>query len=132
MNPAAQQDAARLLLRLVLGLCILLHGIAKIRHGVAGIEQMLVANGLPAQLAWGALVGEVVGPFMLLLGFHARIGAALIAINMLFAIFLAHMGELFALNPQSGGWAIELQAMFLFTAIALMLLGPGRFSLNQK
>ena len=52
--------------------------------------------------------------------------------GLLFALFLVHMGELFALNPQSGGWAIELQAMFLFTAIALALLGPGRFSLNQK
>jgi putative oxidoreductase len=132
MNPAAQQDAARLILRLVLGLCILLHGIAKIRHGVGGIEQMLVANGLPAQLAWGALVGEVLAPLLVLVGWHARIGAALIAVNMLFALFLAHRGELFALNAQSGGWAIELQAMFLFTAIALALLGPGRFSLNQK
>jgi putative oxidoreductase len=132
MNPAAQQDAARLILRLVLGLCILLHGIAKIRHGVGGIEQMLVANGLPAQLAWGALVGEVLAPLLVLVGWHARIGAALIAINMLFALFLAHRGELFALNAQSGGWAIELQAMFLFTAIALALLGPGRFSVNQK
>lgn len=132
MNPAAQHDAARLILRLVLGLCILLHGIAKIRHGVGGIEQMLAANGLPAQLAWGALVGEVLAPLMVIVGWHARIGAALVAINMLFAIFLAHRGELFALNAQSGGWAIELQAMFLFTAIALALLGPGRFSVNQK
>src|SRR5688500_4068187 len=105
---------------------------AKNRNGVGGIEQMLVANGLPGILSWGALVGEVLAPLMLLVGWHARIGAALIAINMLFAIFLAHMGEVFAINPQSGGWAIELQGMFLFTAIALVLLGPGRFSLNQK
>ena len=132
MNPAAQQDAARLILRLVLGLCILLHGIAKIRHGVGGIEQMLVANGLPAQLAWGALVGEVLAPLMVLVGWHARIGAALVAVNMLFALFLVHMGEVFATNAQSGGWAIELQAMFLFSAFAIALLGPGRFSLNQK
>ena len=132
MNPAAQQDAARLILRLVLGICILLHGIAKIRHGVGGIEQMLVAHGLPGVLSWGALVGEVLAPLMLLVGWHARIGAALIAINMLFAIFLVHMGEVFATNAQSGGWAIELQGMFLFTAIALALLGPGRFSVNQK
>jgi putative oxidoreductase len=69
---------------------------------------------------------------MVLAGWHARIGAVLIAVNMLFAIFLVHMGQLFALDPQTGGWAIELQAMFLFTAVALALLGPGRFSLNQK
>jgi putative oxidoreductase len=132
MNAAAQQDAARLILRLVLGICILMHGIAKIRHGVGGIEGMLVARGLPGVLSWGALIGEVLGPIMVLAGWHARIGAALIAINMLFAIFLVHMGQLFALDPQTGGWAIELQAMFLFTAVALALLGPGRFSLNQK
>ena len=132
MNPAAQQDLARLILRLVLGLCILLHGIAKILHGVSGIEGMLVQKGLPGFLAYGVLVGEVVAPLMVLVGWHARIGAALIAVNMLFAIFLVHMGEVFATNPQSGGWSIELQAMFLFTGVALALLGPGRFSLNQK
>ena len=68
---------------------------------------------------------------MLIAGFYARIGAALIAINMLFAVALAHMGQLGMLNEQ-GGWALELQAMFLFTAIALALMGPGRFSVNGK
>ena len=50
---------------------------------------------------------------------------------MLFAIGLVHRAEVFALNNQ-GGWAIELQAMFLFTAVALALMGPGRYSLNAK
>jgi putative oxidoreductase len=132
MNAAAQQDFARLLLRLVLGVCIVLHGIAKIRHGVGPIEQMLVARGLPGVLSWGALVGEVVAPLLVILGLYARVGAVLIAINMLFALFLVHMGQVFSLNGQTGGWSLELQAMFLFTAIALALLGPGRFSVNQK
>jgi putative oxidoreductase len=131
MNAAAQQDAARLILRIVLGVLILLHGIAKIRHGVGGIEQMLEARGLPGILSWGVLVGEVVAPLMLIAGWNARIGAALVAVNMLFAIFLVHMGQLAQVNDQ-GGWALELQGMFLFTAIALALLGPGRFSVNQK
>jgi putative oxidoreductase len=131
MNAAAQQDLARLILRLVLGVCILLHGIGKILHGVQPIAQMLEAHGLPGVLSWGALVGEVIAPLMVIAGLHARIGGALIAINMIFALFLVHTGELFALNG-NGGWAIELQAMFLFTAIAVMLLGPGRFSVNQK
>jgi putative oxidoreductase len=131
MNPAAQQDAARLILRITLGVLVLLHGIAKIKGGVSGIEGMLEARGLPGFLAYGALVGEVLAPLMLIFGWHARIGAALVAVNMLFAIFLVHMGEIFALGPQ-GGSAIELQLMFLFTAVALALLGPGRFSVNQK
>ena len=130
MNQAAMQDFGRLLLRLVLGVLILLHGIAKLRGGMSGIEGMVVAQGLPGFLAYGVLVGEVLAPLMLIAGFHARIGAALVAINMLFAIALAHMGQLGQLNS-TGGWALELQGMFLATAVAIALLGPGRYGINQ-
>jgi len=77
------------------------------------------------------LIGEVLGPLLVIVGFHARTGAVLIAINMLVAIAVAHMGQLGQLN-EGGGWALELQGMFLFTAIAIALIGPGRFSLNQR
>ena len=131
MNPAMQQDLGKLVLRLSLGILVLLHGIAKLTGGIGGIVGIVEGAGLPGVLGYGALVGEVLGPLMLILGFHARIGAALIAINMLFAIGLAHMGELATLTEQ-GGWALELQGMFLFGAIAVSLLGPGRFSVNQR
>jgi putative oxidoreductase len=131
MNPNTQADTGKLVLRLVLGVIVLLHGVAKLRGGVDGIEGMLVAHGLPGALAYGALLGEVVGPLLLISGFYARIGALLVAINMLFAIGLAHVGQLGMLNEQ-GGWALELQGMFLGSAIALALLGPGRFSVNNR
>lgn len=126
-----QHDLGRLVLRLALGMLVLLHGIAKLKGGVAPIEGMLQAQGLPTFLAYGAYIGEVLGPLMVIVGFHARIGGALIAINMLFAIALAHLGQLGQLND-TGGWAIELQAMFLASAVAVALLGPGRFSINQR
>jgi len=131
MNQAAMQDLGRLLLRLALGALVLLHGIAKLRGGMSGIEGMVVAQGLPGFLAYGVLVGEVLAPLMLLLGFHARIGAVLVAVNMLFAIALAHLGQLGELNGQ-GGWALELQGMFLGTAIAIALLGPGRYGIHNR
>jgi putative oxidoreductase len=131
MNQATMQDSGKLVLRLILGALILLHGIAKLKNGLGPIEGMLVAHGLPAFLAYGSLVGEVVAPLMVLAGFHARIGAAVIAVNMLFAFGLAHMAQLGQLNEQ-GGWAMELQGMFLFSAIAIVLLGPGRYSINQR
>jgi putative oxidoreductase len=126
-----QHDLGKLVLRLALGMLILLHGIAKLKGGVAPIEGMLQAHGLPAFLAYGAYIGEVLAPLMVIAGFHARIGAALMAINMLFAIALAHMGDLGQLN-EGGGWAIELQAMYLASALAVALIGPGRFSVNQR
>jgi putative oxidoreductase len=125
------ESLGKLILRLVLGFTILLHGIAKLRGGVAPIEGLLQSHGLPAFIAYGAYLGEVLGPIMVIVGWHARIGAGLIAANMLVAVSLAHVAQLFTLNEQ-GGWALELQAMYLFSAIAIALFGPGRFSVNQK
>ncbi len=125
------QDLGKFVLRVSLGLLVLLHGIAKITGGIGGIEGMVTSAGLPGWLAYGVYVGEVVAPLMLILGLHARIGAGLVAINMLVAIFLVHLGEITQLNGQ-GGWALELQGMFLFGAIAVALLGPGRYGVTSK
>jgi putative oxidoreductase len=124
-------DTGKLILRLTLGILILLHGIFKLRYGIDGIQGMVTGMGMPAFFAYGVYAGEVLGPLLLIIGFYARIGAALIAINMLFAFALAHIGELTSLT-QNGGWALELQGMFLFTAVALMLMGPGRIGINQR
>lgn len=130
-NRNGQHDLGKLVLRLALGMLVLLHGIARLRNGVGPIEGMLQAQGLPAFLAYGAYIGEVLAPLMVIAGLHARIGGILIAINMLSAIALVHVGQLGQLN-EGGGWAIELQAMFLFSALAVALIGPGRFSINQR
>jgi putative oxidoreductase len=126
----AQVDLAKLLLRVMLGVFMLFHGVAKLVHGIGGIEQMLVAQGLPAFLAWGVYVGEVVAPLMLILGWQTRVAAGLVVVNMLVAIALAHMGDILALSAH-GGWRLELQGFFLFTAIAVMLLGGGKFALQK-
>lgn len=131
MNENAQADLGKLLLRLALGLLILLHGVAKLKGGVTGIVGMVEAQGLPGILGYGVLVGEVLAPILVLLGAYARIGSMLIVINMLVAIALVHLGQLGQLNEQ-GGWALELQGMYLTMAAAVALLGPGKYSVNRK
>lgn len=124
-------DVGRLLLRLCLGILILFHGVAKVLHGVDPIAGMLTSLGAPGSLAYAVYLGEVVAPLLLIFGFYARVGGALIAANMVVALVLAHRGDFFQLTPH-GGWQLELQGMFLFTAVALVLLGPGRFAFNRR
>jgi putative oxidoreductase len=124
-------DLGKLVLRLTLGGLMLLHGIAKITGGSAGIQKMLEGIGMPGFFAFGVYVGEVLAPLLVIFGFYARVGAGLIVVNMLFAIILAHRADLFVIT-ESGGWALELQGFFLFTALAVMLIGPGRLGVNQR
>jgi len=123
-------DAGKLILRLTLGILMLLHGIAKIFGGIDGLEKTVAGAGLPSVLAYGVYVGEVLAPLLVIFGFYARFGAAIIVVNMLFAIFLAHRTDLFLLT-RSGGWALELQGFFLFTALALVFMRPGGFGINR-
>ncbi|HVL76182.1 MAG TPA: GntR family transcriptional regulator, partial [Noviherbaspirillum sp.] len=44
-------------------------------------------------------------------------------------VWLVHMRELWGIT-KTGGWALELQGSFLFAALAVALLGAGRFSIG--
>jgi putative oxidoreductase len=124
-------DLGRLLLRIALGILIIFHGIAKIRSGIDPIMQLVTATGMPAFVAYGVYVGEVLAPVLVILGWYSRVGALIIAINMVFALSLAHRADLFNLAT-TGGYALELQTMYLLVALALALMGPGRYSMNER
>lgn len=124
-------DLGKLILRVALGVLILLHGIAKLHSGVSGIGNMLASHGLPAAMAYLVFVGEIVAPVMLIVGLFTRPAAWLVVINMLVALWLAHTKDLAALNGQ-GGWALELQGMYLFSALAVAFLGGGRIGIGGR
>jgi putative oxidoreductase len=121
----------KLLLRLTVAILMLFHGIAKIIHpgSLEFIESSLSSIGMPSAIAYGVYVGEVIAPLMIIAGFHARIGGLIVVANMVFAIVLAHTGDFFSLT-QHGGWALELQAFYLFGGLAIVLLGSGKFAIK--
>jgi putative oxidoreductase len=131
MRAFQTEDIGKLVLRLTLGILLIMHGVAKILGGVGGISGMLQNVGLPGFFAYGVDLGEVLAPLLVILGLYARIGALIIVVNMLAALYLAHLGDLFLLG-QGGGWKLELQGFFLFTALAVALIGPGRFSAKEN
>ncbi|MEN3294964.1 MAG: putative oxidoreductase [Burkholderiales bacterium] len=123
-------DIGKLILRVTLGILILLHGISKIIGGPGPIMSMVAKIGMPPALGYLVYVGEVLAPVLLIVGVWTRLAAAIVAINMIVAIWLAHKSQLFSL-ASTGGWALELQGMFLMTAIALVFLGAGRYALGS-
>jgi putative oxidoreductase len=127
----ASQDTARLLLRLAVGCLILLHGISKIKGGPGFVVDVVGKAGLPAATAYLVYVGEVLAPVLLIIGLWPRAAALVVAIIMVVALALVHHTQFFTLSG-SGGSAIELQLMYLVAALAIALLGAGRYSLGGR
>jgi len=105
-----------------LGVLLMFHGIDKIMHGTAFIEKMLLAQKIPYSeyVQYGVYVGEVVAPLFLIVGKYMRIAGAVVAVNMIIAIFLVHQKTLFTLGEQ-GAWSIETPMLYLIMALSVLL-----------
>ena len=84
---------------------MLFHGVAKVLHGLAPIEGMLDAKGWPTFMAYGAYVGELIEPLMIVIGLFSRFASLAVIGNMIMAIVLAHSSHVLSLNAH-GGWAV--------------------------
>ena len=124
-------NAGKLVVRLTLGILRLFHGVAKIINpdSLGFMKSGLAGWCLPEALADGVYIGEVVAPLLLILGVFSLWCGMLVVVNMLFAIGLAHMGDLFALTDH-GGYRLELQMFYLFGGLAVMFLGSGRYAVR--
>jgi putative oxidoreductase len=85
--------------------------------------------GLPGQLGYLVYVGEVLAPLLVIVGLWTRPAALLMFVTMIVAVGLVHMNDLLLLT-KNGGWALELQGLFLFGSLAIALLGAGRYSVG--
>jgi putative oxidoreductase len=131
MNPLFVDDVGKLTLRLTLGVLMLFHGVHKILYPAAlgFIGGKLADLGLPHGMAYLVYIGEVVAPIMLILGVYSRIGGLLVVINMIFALILVHATQLLALG-KSGGWAVELEGVYLLCGLTVLMLGSGKVAIR--
>lgn len=128
---ALTDDLGKLILRFTLGFLMLFHGYDKLTSGIDGIKFLVTKDGLPEFLAYGVYMGEIVVPILIILGLFTRISSIIYAATMLFAIYLAHAQDIFTIS-EKGAWAIELQALFMLGALALVFLGAGKYSIDKK
>jgi putative oxidoreductase len=124
------EDWGKLVLRLTIGVLLLLHGIAKVKNGIGWMAAPLGAFGLPLFVGYGAYVGEIVAPLLLIAGKFTRLAGLVVAFNMIMAIVLVRRADLFTRN-QGGGWSVELELLFLLGGVAIFLLGSGRYALSK-
>ncbi|TCD47311.1 DoxX family protein [Chlorobium sp. N1] len=123
-------DLGKLLLRFSVGGLMLFHGIHKIRHGYAFLGGMLEKADLPAYLSHGILFGEIVAPILIVLGVYTRPAALVEAFVMVMAVYLAHSKDLTSFS-QHGGYALELQFLYLLGSLAVFFLGAGKFAFSK-
>jgi putative oxidoreductase len=119
-------DLGLLLLRVVFGLTLcVVHGWTKIIH------YSDMASRFPDPLHIGsqftlmfAILSDLVCSLLIVLGLATRWAALIVAINTGAAFVLVHHATLF--GPHSG----ELPLLFCTWAVALLIMGPGRYSLD--
>ena len=124
-------DLGKLLLRLLVGMMIMFHGIDKLIDGIAGVKSLVVSAGLPEFFAYGVYIGEIIVPIFIILGLYARMASVVLALNMAMAIFLAYGTSLFDLGKH-GAPAAELPLIYLVLSIVIFLIGSGRYAVNSK
>jgi putative oxidoreductase len=123
-------DLGKLLLRLPVGGLMLFHGLNKLQTGYGFVAQLLVKAHLPAWISHGIIIGEVIAPVLIVLGIFTRPAALAEAFGMAMAVYLVHRGQLYSFG-EHGAYALELQALYFFGALAVMFLGAGRYSASR-
>jgi putative oxidoreductase len=132
-------DLASLLLRLAAGLIFLPHGWTKVfgSGGVSAFAADLPQYHLPVFLGYIAAYAEVFGALLLIAGLLTRLDAFLLACTMFVAAFVVQLPDAIH-DPDNAGHlffaslrAIELPLCMFAATAAVVLLGPGRFSLDH-
>jgi len=113
------------LLRIVPSLMMLSHGYPKFQKLISG--NMEFAN--PIGIGQGpslflCVIGEFVAPILLIIGYKTRFAAIPALITMLVAAIIVHGSDPF--GQQEKAW------LYSVIFLTIILLGPGKFSLDKK
>lgn len=121
-------DLAALVLRLTLGTVLVAHGLLKlVVFTPAGTAAFFQKLGLPGPLAYVVIAAELVAGVAIILGWRVRLAAAAI-VPVLFGSALPHLPNGWVFSAAGGGW--EYSAFLGFTAIAVALIGAGRYAIG--
>lgn len=118
-------DFALLLLRVVISVFMLTHGLAKLNVLLSGAE---IKFGDPIGLGvktsfYLTVFAEVVCSVLLFLGLATRLALIPLVVTMVVAVFVVHVPDGFAMQ--------ETGALYLLVFVFLLFSGAGRFSIDS-
>ena len=117
-------------MRVVVGIVFLVHGGQKLfLMGFGGVAGGLGSLGVPEPGLFAVIVTlvELLGGLALILGLFTRVGAVLLAVDMLVAILTVHLPNGF-FNENHG---YEYPLVLLAASVALAMAGPGEAALGK-
>jgi putative oxidoreductase len=129
-------DVAMLLARLTLGVLFLDHGLQKYsaKGGLASFEGFLRSlDNIPAPALTAQVVPalEVIGGAALIAGLLSRVFALLFAGEMVVTGLLVKAVDLHQPLVSRMGAGVELDLLYLVLLVTVLLLGPGRASVDR-
>ena len=130
MNQSTQTTTALTILRVIAGFLFAAHGWQKFNEfTIAGTQASFAKMGVPAAEVAAPIVAtlELVGGIALILGVLTRVFAALLALDMLGALFLVHASA--GVFVAAGGY--ELVLILAAAALAVALVGAGKVSVDK-
>lgn len=127
-----QISAGLLIVRLILGFVIFAHGAQKVLgvwggNGLEGTVGWMSSMGIPAFMAYLSAFTEFIGGILMMLGLITRPVALAVCINMLVAVLTVHLK-----NGFLGQGGMEFALTLALLALAILIAGPGKYSLDQK
>lgn len=122
-------SSALLLVRLIAGVAFVLHGWGKIQNPMGWMGP---DSPVPGVFQLLAAVSEFGGGIAWILGFLTSIASVGIACTMAVAVFVHMVVMKDPFVNMAGGSSFEPALGYLGTAILILVLGPGKFSIDAK
>jgi putative oxidoreductase len=125
MKNSLQNHLGLAFLRISASALMLSHGIPKLQNLLSGNLEFgdpLGIGGSPSLFL--AIIGEFVCPILIIVGYKTRWAAVPTAITMAVAAFIVHGADPFQTK--------EKALLFLICFVTIILLGPGKYSIDKK
>ncbi len=118
-------DLALAILRIGASGMMLTHGIPKIERLFAETIEFPdpLGIGAPTSLTL-VIIGEVIAPVFVLIGFRTKLASIFPIITMLVAFFFVHLND--PIGTQ------EKAILFFILFVTIFLAGPGKYAIDKK